>query len=109
MVRTSKILTLNTLSGKLCIKECGKLVGGMSEQDVNAISDTIPKNFGVVMKLNKAIEESENFREFAENNPIVFKIALKLEGLKKNTGVHPSGIAISYDKITDICPVQKDL
>ena len=105
--RTSKILTLNTLSGKLCVKECGKLVGGMSEQDVNAVSDTIPKNFGVVMKLSKAFDESEKFKEFAESNPDVFNIALKLEGLKKNTGVHPSGIAISYDKLTDICPVQK--
>jgi len=30
-----------------------------------------------------------------------------LEGLNKNTGVHPSGIAISFDTITDICPLQK--
>ena len=31
--RTAKILTLNTLSGKLCIKECGKIVGEYSEQE----------------------------------------------------------------------------
>lgn len=105
--RTSKILTLNTLSGKLCIKECGKLVGQMEEQDVNVVSDTIPKQFGVVMKLKDAYQESEKFNEFASKNPNIYKISLKLEGLKKNTGVHPSGIAISYDKLTDICPVQK--
>jgi hypothetical protein len=29
--KTSKILTLNTLSGKLCMKECGKIVGELSE------------------------------------------------------------------------------
>ena len=105
--RTSKILTLNTLSGKLCIKECGKLVAQMDEQDVNLISDTIPKQFGVVMKLREAFGESEEFNKFANNNPDIYKIALKLEGLKKNVGVHPSGIAISYDILTDICPVQK--
>ena len=105
--RTSKILTLNTLSGKLCIKECGKLVAQMDEQDVNAVSDMIPKQFGIVMKLRSAFEESENFNKFAQQNPEVYKIALKLEGLKKNTGVHPSGIAISYDELTDICPVQR--
>ena len=49
--RTSKILTLNTLSSKLCTKECGKIVGKLSEQDVNNISDFIPKNFGIVCKL----------------------------------------------------------
>ena len=36
-----------------------------------------------------------------------FSIAIKLEGLIKNTGVHASGIAISHDKLTDICPIQK--
>ena len=105
--RTSKILTLNTLSGKLCIKECGKLVAQMDEQDVNIISDMIPKQFGIVMKLRDAFLESETFNKFALDHPEVYKIALKLEGLKKNTGVHPSGIAISYDKLVDICPVQR--
>ena len=105
--RTSKILTLNTLSGKLCIKECGKLVGQMDEQDVNVVSDSIPKQFGIVMKLSEAFKESESFNKFANENPEIYKIALKLEGLKKNTGVHPSGIAISYDELTDICPIQR--
>lgn len=105
--RTAKILTLNTLSGKLCVKECGKIVGELSEQEVNEVSDTIPKKFGVVVPLNQAIEESEKFSNWAAQNPKSFAVALKLQGLNKNTGVHPSGIAISFDKITDICPVQK--
>ena len=105
--RTAKILTLNTLSGKLCIKECGKIVGELSEQDVNEVSSTIPKKFGVVVPLRSAIQESEKFSGWAEENAEVFEVALKLEGLNKNTGVHPSGIAISFDTITDICPVQR--
>ena len=104
--RTAKILTLNTLSGKLCIKECGKIVGNYSEQDVNRVSDTIPKRFGKVAPLIEAYQESESFEEWANNNKEVFTIARRLEGLNKNTGVHPSGIAISYDKLEDICPVQ---
>jgi len=105
--RTAKILTLNTLSGKLCVKECGKIVGELSEQDVNLISTTIPKKFGVVLPLLSAIQESEKFADWASENSETFEIALKLEGLNKNTGVHPSGIAISHSTITDICPVQK--
>tara|TARA_Y100000592_G_scaffold84559_1_gene135615 strand:+ start:740 stop:3304 length:2565 start_codon:yes stop_codon:yes gene_type:complete len=104
--RTCKILTLNTLSGKLCIKECGKIVGEYSEQEVNRVSDLIPKHFGKVAPLKTAIVESEAFAEWAVKNKKVFNIARKLEGLNKNTGVHPSGIAISHDKLTDICPVQ---
>ena len=105
--KTSKILTLNTLSSKLCMKECGKIVGELSEVDVNQISDTIPKHFGKVAKLDVAYEESESFRRFADNNEKSYKIAKKLEGLIKNTGVHPSGISISYYNQEDIMPLQK--
>ena len=104
--RTSKILTLNTLSGKLCVKECGKIVGNLTEQEVNLISDTIPKRFGKVAPLQEAVLESEDFQEWSVNNNEVYNIARKLEGLNKNTGVHPSGIAISFQKLEDICPVQ---
>jgi len=104
--KTSKILTLNTLSGKLCMKECGKIVGELSEVDVNQISDTIPKHFGIVAKLDVAYEESETFKEYADKYPKVFRIAKKLQGLNKNTGVHPSGISISYYELEDIMPLQ---
>ena len=104
--RTAKILTLNTLSGKLCVKECGKIVGNLSESEVNLISDCIPKRFGKVAPLAEAAVESEKFAEWAVNNVDIYEISLKLEGLNKNTGVHPSGIAISHQKIDSICPVQ---
>lgn len=104
--RTANILTLNTLSGKLCIKECGKIVGNLPEQDVNQVSDFIPKIFGKVMPLKDAYTESEKFNEWADANSRIFKIAKKIEGLNKNTGVHPSGIAISYQEMQDICPLQ---
>ena len=105
--RTANILTLNTLSSKLCIKECGKIVGEYSEQDVNDVSSFIPKKFGKVSSISISIEESERFKEWADSNQEVISIAKKLEGLNKNTGVHPSGIAISHHEISEICPIQK--
>ena len=104
--RTAKILTLNTLSGKLCVKECGKIVGNYSEQEVNLTSDYIPKKFGKVAPLIEAYQESPQFESWANENKDVFVIARKLEGLNKNTGVHPSGIAISHQELESICPVQ---
>ena len=105
--RTCKILTLNTLSSKLCVKECGKIVGGLSEDDVNIISNHIPKQFGKVYKLDKAYDESDKFKEFADKNPKIYNISKKLEGLNKNTGVHPSGIAISFYDIEEVMPMQR--
>lgn len=105
--RTAKILTLNTLSGKLCIKECCKIVGNFSEKDANFISDSIPKEFGIVAKLRDAAATSSEFKTFVSRNKELYEISLKLEGLNKNTGVHPSGIAISCNEISTICPLQK--
>lgn len=104
--RTSKILTLNSLSSKLCIKECGKIVSEFSEKEVNAVSDLIPKKFGKVFSLDNSVKENEKFASWTQENPQCYKIAQKLEGLNKNVGVHPSGIAISFYPISEICPLQ---
>ena len=103
--RTAKILTLNTLSSKLCLKECIKIVGDQSEQDANRVSDMIPKKFGKVASIDASIEESEDFHNWSKEFPGIVKIAQKIQNLNKNTGVHPSGIAISHKAISEVCPV----
>ena len=83
---TSKILTLNTLSGKLVMKECGKVAGGKEESEMNGISGLIPKVFGKVKSIEEAYEEVPQFAEWCDKNPKVYKIALKLSNLVKNKG-----------------------
>ena len=104
--KTAKILTLNTLSSKLCVRECGKIVNLLNETDVNFITSHIPKNFGKVCSISEAIETSPKFKEWADDNLSTIKICKRLEGLNKNCGVHPSGIAISRQDISEICPTQ---
>lgn len=105
--RTCHILNLSSLSGKICIKEVGKIVAEYSEETMNEVSDLIPKHFGKVAKFKDAVKEEPKFGKWAERNQEVFDIAVKLEGLIKNVGVHASGILISNKELTDICPVQK--
>lgn len=104
--KTSKILTFNTLSGKLLIKECGKVVEGLTEDQVNHASKLIPKVFGQVMDIEEAYSSEEEFRSWCDSHGRVYSIALKLRNLIKNKGVHPSAIAISYDKLDEICPTE---
>ena len=104
--RTSKILTLNTLSGKLLIKECGKIITETSESDMNMVSNMIPKVFGIVQDINVAYESEDLFRKWCDENKQVYDIALSLRGLIKNKGVHPSGILLSYDKLNTNSPVE---
>ena len=106
--KTAKILTLNTLSGKLLIKECGKIIASKSESEMNLISSYIPKVYGQVKDLEESYEEVSEFREWCdkiENNE-AYRTALKLRGLIKNKSVHASGILLSYDELEDSCPVE---
>lgn len=102
--KTCKILTLNTLSGKACIKECLKIVEECSEDEAAYVADSIPKKFGKVLDFEEAIKESPKFAELVKKYPKAYSVALKLEGLIKNTGVHPSGIAICHDLLVDTMP-----
>lgn len=104
--RISKILTFNTLSGKLLIKECGKIVNEKSEVEMTSVSALIPKVFGQVKDISEAYNEVDKFKEWCDENPEVYNIALKLRNLIKNKGVHPSGIQISHSPLSDACPLE---
>lgn len=104
--KTCKILTLSTLSAKILIKECGKIVAEKSEEEMNEISSLIPKSHGKVQDITDAYKESDKFRDFADNNKEVYEIALKLRGLIKNKGSHASGYIVSYEPLLNICPLE---
>ena len=104
--KTSKILTLNTLSGKLLIKECGKIIGEKTEEEMTTISSLIPKIFGQVKDITTAYEEVSKFKEWCDENKEIYQIALKLRDLIKNKGVHPSGVLLSYDDLEKVCPTE---
>jgi DNA polymerase-3 subunit alpha len=106
--KTAKILTLNTLSGKLLIKECGKIIASKSETEMNTVSGFIPKIFGQVKDLEETYDEVQEFRDWADDsdNKEAYDISLKLRNLIKNKSVHASGILLSYDELQDSCPVE---
>ncbi len=105
--RTAKILTFNTFSSKLCIREAAKYFDEASEDEAKSVSDLIPKAHGKVLSLIKAQEENEKFAEWCDKHQKTIENALKIEDLIKNTGVHPSGIAICSQDISQVVPLQK--
>ena len=104
--KTSKILTLNTLSGKLLIKECGKIIGEKTDQEMTEVSSLIPKVFGQVKDIETAYEEVPKFKRWCDENEEIYQIALKLRNLVKNKGVHPSGVLLSHDELETACPTE---
>lgn len=113
--RTCKILTVNTLSGKLALKEVLKTTLEYTEDEVKLMANRIEKVFGVVEKLSKTAENNAEMKKWLSlpRQPYeimtpkeAFAIAMKLENLPKNFGVHPSAVAISFDTLSKICPIQ---
>lgn len=113
--KTCKILTINTLSGKLVLKETIKTILEYPEEDVKVLAGYVEKVFGNVEKLSKTAEENAEFKKWLEkpkqqyeflSNKESFGITLKLENLPKNFGVHPSAIAVSYGNLNDLMPTQ---
>jgi DNA polymerase III subunit alpha len=104
--RTAKILNLTTLTGKNLIKEAGKIVYDKSESEMHEVSEMIPAIFGKVSDISEVYKDNPKFKKWCDDNPLAYKIALKLRDLIKNKSVHASGIAISKDEITDICPIE---
>lgn len=103
---TCKILTMNTFSSKLCMREAVKYFNSASEEEAMAASDMIPKEHGVVVPISKAVESSDKFKGWAIDNKHVLENSLKVENLNKNFGAHPSGICISAVPVADVMPLQ---
>lgn len=104
--RTAKILTFNTFSSKLCIKEAVKFFENASEEESGVVSDLIQKKHGFVSSLAESVEDNEKFQDWVHDHENTLRQARKVEDLKKNAGVHPSGVAISFSEIDSICPLQ---
>lgn len=105
--KTSKILTFNTLSSKSCIRELTKYFDGAVKEEADFVSALIPKLHGKVEPLAKAYESNDKFKEWADEHETSYKVGLVLENKIKNTGVHPSGIAICNTLIEDVMATQK--
>lgn len=106
--RICKIVTYGLWTGKALIKDVCKLYGNMNEDQAQKVSDLVESKYGVVEDLQEAYDKGARFKEWADQNPKMFQIALGLRNLIKQTGVHASGYAISYHDFDGYLPIQLD-
>ncbi len=102
--RVANIITYGTIKAKSAIKDVGRVMG-IPLADVNAISKLIPGDPKAT--LHKALEEVNELKEFQKDPKLkkLFDIALKVEGLRRQTGVHAAGVVISKDEVTNYVPL----
>jgi len=118
--RVCKISTHSKLSGKIVMKECGKILGEYDEETMKAVADMLPVIFGLTKDIQDAYEGTKDkdgvegsppepaFKDWCDNNPEIYQVALQLRGIIKNKGTHPSGYVVAYEELQKFLPVEKN-
>jgi len=102
--RVANIITYGTIKAKSAVRDVGRVMG-IPLPDVNAIAKLVPAELGTT--LYKALSDVKELQEYQRDPKIkkMFDIALKVEGLRRQTGVHAAGVVISKEDITNYVPL----
>jgi len=101
----SQIATFGTMAAKAVIRDVGRVLD-LPFNFVDGIAKLIPLELGIT--LSGALEKEPQLAERRENEEEVrelLELALRLEGLTRNIGMHAGGVLISPGKISDFSPV----
>ena len=100
----SHIITFGCLAAKSAIKDVAR-VYGVPAADANRITKTIPNDPKTTIET--ALKSSPDFLNMIRNNDLyekIVKVAQKIEGLPRQTGVHACGICVGQKEINEYCP-----
>lgn len=116
---TSQIVTFGTMAAKAAIKDVAR-VFNVPFDAVNAITKLMPKmmgknHIGHILGLLPPLKPDENpvvpeLKEMYETDSQMHSIldmAMKIEGMPRQTGMHAAGVIICRDPIADHIPMAK--
>ncbi len=101
----SQIVTFGTMAARAVIRDVGRVLD-LPFPFVDSIAKLIPMELGITLK--DAIEKEEQIQQRIKKEEEVkelFDLALKLEGLVRNVGMHAGGVLIAPGKISDYSPL----
>ena len=114
----SQIATFGTMAAKAALRDIGRVLG-MGFGHVDSIAKLIPAPPGKTVTLARVPEKPDdkiiyarleapelelrekNEEEVAE----LLSLAMRVEGMVRNIGMHAGGVLIAPGKITDFCPL----
>ncbi|HET9742263.1 MAG TPA: DNA polymerase III subunit alpha [Terriglobales bacterium] len=105
--QVAQIITFGTMAAKAAIKDVGRAME-IPYGDVDRIAKMVPTTLNIT--LEQALKDSPPLQQAYDGEPQVrelIDIALKLEGLVRNSGVHAAGVVISPQPLTDLVPLHK--
>ncbi len=102
---TGQIITYGQMKARACIKDVGRALN-FSFGETNRIAKLVPDELGI--KLDEALEKEKRLRQLCDEDEQVdalFDIALALENLNRQAGIHAAGLVISEDPLWEYVPV----
>ena len=101
----SQIATFGTMAAKAVIRDVGRVLD-LPFNFVDGIAKLIPLELGITLSdaLEKEPQLKERRAQEEEVNELL-ELALRLEGLTRNVGMHAGGVLISPGKISDFSPI----
>jgi len=117
----SQIATFGTLASKAALRDVGRVLG-MGYGHVDSVAKLVPglpgktytlahppenpadKDSGVIY-VRDEVPELEMREKAEEEVAELLSLAVRVEGLVRNIGMHAGGVLIAPGKITDFCPL----
>ncbi|WP_300449503.1 DNA polymerase III subunit alpha [Accumulibacter sp.] len=103
----SQIVTFGTMSSKAVIRDVGRVLD-LPYNFCDQLSKLIPVETNKPLSLAKAIAAEPQLKARLDEEEEVrdlFALAVRLEDLTRNVGMHAGGVLIAPGKLTDFCPV----
>lgn len=101
----SRIITFGTMAAKAAVKDMARVLG-YEPSFSDMIAKLIPSE--PKMTIQKALAQNADFENLYNSDADVQRVvnlAIKVEGLIKNTSQHACGVIISSDDISKFCPM----
>ncbi|MBQ4493501.1 MAG: DNA polymerase III subunit alpha [Elusimicrobiaceae bacterium] len=103
----ASIITFGTMKAKLALKDNARVMG-FEPSEANRLSKLIPDDLKAT--ISGAMETNPEVKSEMAKNPKIkqlFNYATKIEGLKRHTGVHASGVLVTKEEVTKYTPLAK--
>ncbi|MFN8615059.1 MAG: DNA polymerase III subunit alpha [Vampirovibrionales bacterium] len=105
--RVCQIITFGTLAARAAVKAVGRVLD-ISFADSDRLAKMIPATPGT--KLKDALVDGQPLKTEVDTNEDTRRwidMALKLEGLACNVGIHAAGVVIAKDPLMSTMPIQR--
>ncbi len=103
----AQVITFGKLLAKGVLRDVARVMS-MPYAEADKMAKLIPDELGIT--LQKAYEKEPKIKELLDSNPQakrIWDVAIALEGLNRNAGMHAAGVVLSNEKLWLKAPIYK--